>query len=40
MYNNSPALFDGDGNVLINSDGSTEWFPESDEEFDNYYYVK
>jgi len=40
MYNNSPALFGGDGDVFINSDGSTEWFPESDEEFDNYYYIK
>lgn len=40
IYNNSPALFDKDGNVLLNSDGSTKWLPESDEEFDNYYYVK
>lgn len=40
MYNNSPTVFDKGGNVLINSDGSTKWFPESDEEFYNNYYVK
>lgn len=39
MYNNSPALFDSLSNVLTNSDGSTKWFPESDEDFDNYYYI-
>lgn len=39
MCNNSPALFDNNGNVVVSNDGSTKWSPEYDEEFDNYYYI-
>ena len=39
LYDYSPALFDKDGRVLINKDGSTKWFPETDEEFENRYYI-
>jgi len=39
LYDYSPALFDKDGRVLINKDDSTKWFPETDEEFENRYYI-
>ncbi len=39
FYDDSPALFNKDGEVLINKDGSTKWFPETDEEFENKYYI-
>lgn len=39
LYDDSPALFNKDGEVLINKDGSAKWFPETDEEFENKYYI-
>lgn len=40
MHNNSPALFDSEGNVILNNEGNAKWIPEFDEDFDNNYYVK
>ncbi|OOM45560.1 hypothetical protein CLBKI_51490 [Clostridium beijerinckii] len=39
LYDYSPALFHKDGSVIVNKDGKTKWLPETDEEFENRYYV-
>lgn len=40
MHEDSPALFDKEGNIVTENDGWTKWIPKSDKDFDNNYYVK